>query len=218
MARPTTCCYRFNHEAWASRIKSLVDEILEIEKRISSVVLPDSDFHFELHDLIYEKNKTSKTIQKSDEYNLFERGYIDLPSLLAEEPASIQFDRVGGVRRKETLKIRHKTFTVVEIARFMHKALESVDRETASESDSNKCTQYATLYPENLLENVVRKSVWRAQINETRYQKRRDKFFSSRSEYYVANHPEGFLMTHQQSNLIINTRKIVRKIVAVLPS
>ena len=156
----------FNHESWASSIKSLVDEILEIEKRISSVVLPESDFHFELHDLIYEKNKTSKTIKKSDEFILFERGYIDLPSLLAEEPAPIQFDRIGGERRKETLKLRHKTFTVVEIAKSMHIALEAVDRETASENDSNKCTQFATLYPEDMLENVVRESVWRAQINE----------------------------------------------------
>ena len=95
----------------APRIRNLVDEILEIEKRVSSVALPQSDYHFELYNLDYEKNKSSTNVKTSDEFNLFERGHIELPSLLAEEPAQIQFDRVGGKRREETLTIKHKTFT-----------------------------------------------------------------------------------------------------------
>ncbi len=156
----------FNHDAWAPRIKSLVDEILEIEKRVSSMTLPESDHHFELHNLDYEKNKMSREINQSDEFNLFERGYVDLPSLPAEEPAQIQFDRVGGKRREETLTIRHKTFTVIEIARYMHQALEAVDRETAIETDPEKRTRYADRYSLSRLEKVVRESVNRSRIDE----------------------------------------------------
>ena len=159
----------FNHDAWASRIESLVNEILEIEKRVSSVVLPESDYHFELHDLDYEKNKTSRGVKKSDEYKLFEGGYIDLSSLQAEEPALIQFDRVGGrKRREETLNVRHKAFTVMEIAKYMHQALEAVDRETASEKDPGKRTRYASRYSESFLGKVVRESVRRSQIDENK--------------------------------------------------
>ena len=156
----------FNHDAWAPRIKSLVDEILEIEKRVSSITLPESEHHFELHDLDYEKNKISKNIRQSDEFNLFDRGYVNLPSLPAEEPAQIQFDRVGGKRREETLTIRHKTYTATEIARYMYQALEAVDRETAVERDTEKRTRYTDRYSASQLEKIVRKSVKRSQIDE----------------------------------------------------
>ena len=39
----------FNHDAWASRIRHLVNEILEEEKRLSSGVIEDSSYHFDLH-------------------------------------------------------------------------------------------------------------------------------------------------------------------------
>lgn len=156
----------FNHDAWAPRIKSMVDEILEIEKRVSSITLPESEHHFELHNLDYEKIKTSKEIKQSDKFNLFERGYVNLPSLPAEESAQIGFDRVGGKRREETLTIRHKTYTAAEIARYMHQALEAIDRETAGLSIPAKRTRYAELYSLTKLEEVVRESVKRSGIDE----------------------------------------------------
>ena len=156
----------FNHDAWAPRIKSLVDEILEIEKRVSSITLPESEHHFELHNLDYEKIKTSKEIKQSDEFNLFERGYVNLPSLPAEESAQIQFDRVGGKRREETLTIRHKTYTVMEIVRYMHQALEAIDRETADLSTPEKRTRYAKRYSLSKLKEVVKESVIRSGIDE----------------------------------------------------
>ena len=170
----------FNHDAWALRIRNLVDEILEIEKRVSSVALPQSDYHFELYNLDYEKNKSSTDVKTSDEFNLFERGHIELPSLLAEEPAQIQFDRVGGKRREETLTIKHKTFTATAIARHMHQALGAVDRETASENDPEKRTQYIARYSATWLEKVVRESAKRAQIDEERIpEEARQKFLQS---------------------------------------
>ncbi len=170
----------FNHDAWAPRIKSLVDEILEIEKRVSSLALPQSDYHFELYNLDYEKNKSSTHVKTSDEFNLFERGHIELPSLLAEEPTQIQFDRVGGKRREETLTIKHTTFTATAIAGHMHQALEAVDRETASENDPEKRTQYIARYSTTWLEKVVRESAKRAQIDEERIpEEARQKFLQS---------------------------------------
>ena len=48
----------FNHDAWAPRIRHLVDEILEIEKRISSRIIEDSPYHFELHNIKYDLKPT----------------------------------------------------------------------------------------------------------------------------------------------------------------
>ena len=53
----------FNHDAWASRIRQLVNEILEIEKRLTSSVLSDSDYHFNLHNIKYTLD--TKSIKKT---------------------------------------------------------------------------------------------------------------------------------------------------------
>jgi type III restriction enzyme len=41
----------FNHDAWSGRSKHLVNEILEIERRLTSSVDPASAFNFDLHTL-----------------------------------------------------------------------------------------------------------------------------------------------------------------------
>jgi len=43
----------FNHAAWAGNIRHLVNEILENEKTLTSKVLQDSEYNFELHNLKY---------------------------------------------------------------------------------------------------------------------------------------------------------------------
>ncbi len=73
----------FNHESWAPKIEHLVNEILEMDKRVSSVVLRNSEHHFTVHNLEYEKTETSTKVTAPGEYNLFERGHLDLPTLLA---------------------------------------------------------------------------------------------------------------------------------------
>ena len=155
----------FNHDAWAARIKSLVDEILEIDKHVSCVVIPDSKFNFEIHNLDYEQNKSSKPTKKIDVTNLFEQRYVELPTLLAEVQAQIQFDRIGGKKREEILTIRHKTFTALEIVDHMHEALRAVDNETADNGDPEKRTQYASLYSLEKLTEVVIESVNRVGID-----------------------------------------------------
>ena len=48
----------FNHDAWSGRIKHLVNEILEIERRLTSTVDPASAFNFDLHNLDYTATRT----------------------------------------------------------------------------------------------------------------------------------------------------------------
>ena len=157
----------FNHHAWAHSIEGLVDEILEIEKRISSVSLPESKYHFDLYNLNYEKTPSSTKAEKDGQYNLLNRGFIDLPSLSAVRSAQIQFDRVGNKSsREQTFQIALKTFTAKEVAKHMHRTLEAFDIETASEKDPKKRTHYIENYPLIKLERIIKESVNRAQIDE----------------------------------------------------
>ncbi len=171
----------FNHDAWVASIKNLVNEILEIEKRVSSVSLPNSEYHFKLHNLNYDRTQSSADAKEAGKYNLLARGYIDLPSLSPVKQAQIQFDRVGNKSsREEVFQIHVKTFTANEIAKHMHKSLESFDLETSSERDPDKRTNYATRYPLGKLERVVKESVQRAQIDEKRIpEEARQKFLQA---------------------------------------
>ena len=47
----------FIHDSWSNRIKHLVNEILEIERRLTSTVDPASPHNFELHNLDYTREE-----------------------------------------------------------------------------------------------------------------------------------------------------------------
>ena len=91
----------FNHEAWASSIKHLYDEVLEIEKRLSSHVLEDSPYHFDLHQIDYTLETASeKKKAKSGFYRLFEdKDYVDLADDVEAQDVKIEFERAGSENR-----------------------------------------------------------------------------------------------------------------------
>ena len=54
----------FNHDAWSGRIKHLVNEILEIERRLNSTVILASPFNFGLHNLDYTRMEDTSEYAK----------------------------------------------------------------------------------------------------------------------------------------------------------
>ena len=73
----------FNHDSWSNRIKHLVNEILEIERRLTSTVDPASPNNFELHNLDY-------TREEVDEDGDFVTGRVKISkSSLFKTPANL---------------------------------------------------------------------------------------------------------------------------------
>ncbi len=107
----------FNHDAWASKIRHLVDEILEMENRLSSSCQADSPYHFDLHHLDYTKDTDTSSHVKKGEYRLLEQGYVDLPDQVELEDVSVGFERaVTGEQTKFKTRIVHKTHSFEEVA------------------------------------------------------------------------------------------------------
>lgn len=168
-----------NHDNWSGRIHQLVNEVMDIEQRVTSMVLPDSPYHFVLDHMDLTNEKQTVAAAPPTDFNLFERGFIELPFLLAEEPAQIEYERVRGGRRTETAQIRRKTFTAAQIAADMHGKLSALDREAAAGGDGAS-RDYATRYPVDRLLKVVRESVRRAGIEDDRIPDEiRQKFLSA---------------------------------------
>jgi len=163
----------FNHDAWALRIKDLVQEMLEVEKRLSSRIVEASTYHFDLHTIEYTLDTTSIKKPMKGEYTLFEKGYVDLATDAPSEDFTIEFERAStGDRYKWQTKIVHKTFSVREVAMEMYGRLEEAqDPDDPEEKMRNVYTQK---FPLKRLEKIVSASLKRigaSEITESMKQK-----------------------------------------------
>lgn len=159
----------FNHDAWSGRIKHLVNEILEIERRLTSTINRSSQHNFELHHLDYTRSEDTTEFAKKGEYRIFEGGFIELPSQVEAEDVTVDFERaVTGEHVKFTTKIQHKTFAVEEVAAQMFHRLKSIDEESKDSPDPKERTNYASKFPIEKCEEIVRASLKKAKIKNER--------------------------------------------------
>lgn len=159
----------FNHDAWSGRIRHLVNEILEVERRLTSEVIPASPFNFYLHNLRYDRNPDTSEYAKKGDYRLLEQGFVDLPTQVEAEDITVELERaVSGERVKFKSRIEHKTFSVEEVAERMFRALEAIDHENGESSDPREHTNYAKKHPLETCEVIIRESLKRAKIKVDR--------------------------------------------------
>ena len=159
----------FNHDAWSGRIKHLVNEILEIERRLTSTVDPASPYNFELHNLDYTRAEDTSEYAKEGEYRLLEQGFVDLPTQVEAEDVTVEFERaVTGERAKFKTQLQHKTWGVEEVAEQMFQRLKSIDEESKDAEDPEDRTSYAKNFPLETCEQIVRESLKRAMIKTGR--------------------------------------------------
>lgn len=109
----------FNHDAWSRNIKGLVDEILEIEKKLISSPLVDLDrkqYHFAVHHIDYTKKAITKKSSKEHTEFDYTKGFIELQSQVIESERESEYtDFRGGISSKKTL-IHYNTYTINETA------------------------------------------------------------------------------------------------------
>ncbi len=159
----------FNHDAWVNRIRHLVNEILEMESRLSSSVVAASPYHFDLHNLDYTRETDTSHFTKKGEYRLLEEGFVDLPDQVEVEDVAIEFERaVTGDHTKFRTKIEHKTYSFDEVAEEMYRRLQSIDAESKDAEDPKDRTQYAKRFPFERCLEIVKASAKRARIRTGR--------------------------------------------------
>jgi type III restriction enzyme len=150
----------FNHDAWATRIRQLVNEILDIEKRLSSRVIDNSPHNFILHNIDYTLQETSVTTPMTGGYKLFEKGYIEIAADIEEEEVSVEFERADSSKRETwRTKVQHKTFTPRDIALHMYRRLE--EEQDPEDPDIAMRTFYTDKFPVERLEEIITESLKR---------------------------------------------------------
>ena len=153
----------FNHDAWASRIKNLVNEVLEFERRLSVRIIDNSPHHFDLHNIDYTLETTSIKKPMEKEYRIFSKGFVDLATDVQTEDVAIEFERATTEERyKWQTKIQHKTHTPREIAVAMYERME--ESQDSEDPDPRMRTVYTDSFPVDRLEKIVKKSLARRNI------------------------------------------------------
>lgn len=120
----------FNHDNWAADIRHLVNEVLEIEKRIPTFPITESASNFELLNIEYDPTPRTETYPMGKKYKLYAKGYVDLSTEKPTEEIGIEFEEADtGARTKWKTKIKHKTYSSAEIADVMYQRFEDLPDE-----------------------------------------------------------------------------------------
>ena len=152
----------FNHDAWAPRIRNLVSEILEIDKRLTSRVDESCPYNFALHQIDYTLEPVAEESPVPERRSLFPLGYVDVPSDAPDEDVTVIFERAGtGATHRWQTTVHHKSYTPAEVAEVMRERLEE---SLVPDDGSEPSAQEAALLNEwsaDRLEAVVLASLMR---------------------------------------------------------
>lgn len=108
----------FNHDAWSRNIRGLVDEILEVEVRLTSVSLTSGErakYHFDIYNIDFTKEEKEVEAGKDTEEFDYSKGYTNLVSQVERDDKETEYeDLKGGIMRKTTT-IEKETYSIDEV-------------------------------------------------------------------------------------------------------
>jgi type III restriction enzyme len=143
----------FNHDKWSGSIKHLVDEVLEIEKRIHSYpVEKTEDYNFDLYNIDYKRNEEEVEYPQQDPYELLKKGYINYSTqeeIIQEE--TVYETAITGVREARGYYITHTMYSVEDVTHDVYNRLLIFDQEVG--------TEYSAHFPERKIAEIIRKSL-----------------------------------------------------------
>jgi type III restriction enzyme len=145
----------FNHDNWSSSIKHLVDEVMEIEKRLHSYpVAKKEDYNFDLYNIDYKRNEEEVEYPQEDPFKLLKKGYITYSSQAEEVEKSTTYVRaVSGEQDVKRTLIEFKTYSVEEVAHDVFNRLLIFDQEAE--------TKYSEQFPKGKIAEIIRESLKR---------------------------------------------------------
>ena len=143
----------FNHDKWSSSIKHLVDEVLEIEKRIRSYPIEKKeDYNFDLYSIDYKRIEEEVEYPQSEPYELLKKGYIVYSSQVAEaEKSTIYVKAISGEKDEKRTLVEFNMYPLDEVAHDIYTRLLLYDQEAG--------TDYSEKFSEDIVATIIRKSL-----------------------------------------------------------
>ena len=142
----------FNHDSWSSKIKHLVDEVMEIEKRIGSYpVIKETDYHFDIHQIDYSKTQEKVEFPQTGEYEFSDKPFKLVSQVKAIEKETTYARATTGDRRSKKTLIQYDMYSVDEVTDHILSKLMAIDTEEE--------TSYADKYDFDWIKKLIIKSL-----------------------------------------------------------
>ena len=147
----------FNHDKWSKSIKHLVDEVLEIEKRIHSYIIPKKeDYNFNLCNIDYKKTEEITEIPQLKEFNFarLQREGISYSTQAKRLPKEIRYAK-AVVEDEEIRKaiIELKMYPIEEAVQRVWGVIAAIDMDLD--------TSYSRKFTRERIKEVIQKSLKR---------------------------------------------------------
>ena len=153
----------FNHESWGKNIRGLVEEVLEIENRISSEVINQKNkYIFDVYNIDYTREEREKKTNKNTifDFSRLEKEGIKLESqVIKSEKGTVFESATGKETREKNYIIESNVWTIDELLDKIYDEFEIRDWEgRILKLGENEYTQN-NLPPRKKIEDIIRKSM-----------------------------------------------------------
>ncbi|TSC79118.1 MAG: type III restriction enzyme, res subunit family [Parcubacteria group bacterium Gr01-1014_33] len=156
----------FNHDAWSRSIRGLVDEILEIELRLTSEVLISGErakYHFDLYTIDYEKQEKAVRAKKDTEVFDYSKGYINLVAQIEQVDRETEYEDLSGVIKPKTTTIQKEVFGIDQVVAKIVETFKTRDFEAKIRFPKGEYEK-EHLPPENEIKEIIVNSMRRVGI------------------------------------------------------
>jgi len=165
-AQPTVVV--FNHDKWSSSIRGLVNDVLEIEKRMYSYpILKDRDYCFDLHNIKYDRTPKVVETAQVKEYEFKDFFSLTSQSRMVEEETTYE-RAVTEERRAKKTPIEYKMYSAEEVAQDILNRFKASDLEQGT--NYNKALSFNKILAtiNNSLQKIGEKEPLVSQENKQR--------------------------------------------------
>ena len=156
----------FNHASWSSKIKKLVNEVLEIESKIISIPITEGErkrYHFSVKNINYDTQK--KEIEKTTENNTVDFSRLLTEGIVLESQSVViekgtTYESINGEKSSEkNYAIRNITYTIEEVIDKLFEEFEIREWEGKTlKLGENEYTKN-NLPPRETIESIIRTSM-----------------------------------------------------------
>lgn len=160
----------FNHDNWSRNIKHLVEEVMEIEKRVYAYpVVKAPDYNFDIYQIEYKKREIETEVPQEEPYKLLDKGYISYSTQVESAEKETIYERViTGARQEKATYITYRMYPIKRVALEVSNKLKVFDVEEG--------TEYAKKFTPAKIKGVIKNSLSKIEwdkdtVNEENYRK-----------------------------------------------
>ena len=208
----------FNHSSWGSKIKGLVDEVLELEMRLESANLTDGDrskFHFELYNIDYDKvEKAVENNSKEKEFNY--KGFITLESSVDEVNQETTYTNLANEYKGVEYKIKNRMTPIKEIVDKIYHEFQTREWEGVTLNLQEGQYTKNNLPPKEEITKLIRRSMEKVGLegNELNEKNKRN-IFSSFNTLLRRKNKSLELVRIAQKPFLISTKERMKETLSV---